>query len=826
MPLKRIHIPPVVKAEGPPKEGPKTELSPIRMIVHDLRSKLNHIIGFSEIVLDAIESLDRPLLCQDLLKVRHAAIHLNSLLNANLYLPKPNEPEHSAEWIPLRLAVSGPLNQIIGYTEMIEEETLQPELISQRQDVQQVAMSAQQFWNIAQASGLVLPRVAVVEARSNAGEAFLFDPSSKPKGQSFGHLLIVEDEELNRDVLFRRLTREGYDVDCATHANMAMRMMHETPYDLVLLDVMMPGKDGFELLIEIRNDPTLRHLPVVMLSAFNEVDRVASCIEAGADDYLSKPFNSVLLRARIAACLEKKRLRDSEIATWHTLHAETNRLAVTLASIADAVITTDSNQAITMMNGEAERLLQWNADDGTGRQIDELLPLWRSGQEILIEGLVAAVLEKGEPISYSAGIETATRKGKRVPIALRATPLRSDDGFARGVVVVAHDNTEHEKLAQEMLRSSKLESLSILAGGIAHEYNNILTSIFGQLALAQTEPLTPTLAERIGQTELSALRARDLTRQLLTFANGGDPVRRKVDIEDLVRCAANFANRSPGVYCQFEFEPKLPKGEVDADQMSQVIHNLISNAQQSMPQGGQIRIHARSIVLEQETLSMAAGQYIRISIADDGLGITEENIGRIFDPFFSTKPNAAGLGLSAAYSIVRKHFGTIEVVSPSKGGAIFHVWIPATTDAPTEPVTRRDVVGSGSGRILVMDDEQQIRTILKEMLSLAGYEVNVAETGEEALRLFNIARQVKRPFDAVIMDLIIPHGMGGREAIAKLREIDTNVPVLVSSGYSNDPVMARHRDFGFSGVLAKPYRMMDMLNTIAEMISVSRAAKR
>ncbi len=327
--------------------------------------------------------------------------------------------------------------------------------------------------------------------------------------------------------------------------------------------------------------------------------------------------------------------------------------------------------------------------------------------------------------------------------------------------------------------------------------------------------LTPGLAELLGNAEKATSKAADLTRQLLTFAKGGVPVLKTVSLEGIVRDTTEFALRGSNVKPVISFADDLRAVSADEGQISQVINNLVINANQAMPDGGTLRIHCRNYTIETRcALPLSAGDYVTITVADQGGGITPEHLSKIFDPFFTTKKTGNGLGLASSYSIIRKHHGHIEVESELGIGTTFTVYLPATLKETEQSEEVDSTIPRGSGRILVLDDEGTIRIITEKTLSKLGYEVVTSEDGWAAIELYRDAQQAGNPFAAVILDLTIPGGMGGRDVIGFLRKMNPEVKAIVASGYSNDPVLAEYREYGFSGMIVKPYTARTLGETL------------
>lgn len=391
---------------------------------------------------------------------------------------------------------------------------------------------------------------------------------------------------------------------------------------------------------------------------------------------------------------------------------------------------------------------------------------------------------------------------------------------------VIRDQLEKERAARldaALTRASKLESLGVLAGGIAHDFNNLLTVIIGNVSLAKLDPgAEPDTVHCLKESERAALRARDLTQQLLTFAKGGEPMRAATRLPDIVREAAQFALHGSKVRSEFEIAPDLWPADVDKGQVGQVVHNIIINANQAMPAGGAIRIALRNEEITGGTgAALAPGRYVKMSFTDTGSGISPELLPRIFEPYFTTKKQGSGLGLATVYSIVKKHQGHVEVTSVPHQGTTFHIWLPAASmPAGANGAPRSSTAEiARTARVLLMDDEAPIRALGGAMLKRMGLTVTAVDNGAQVLNEYSAAAAAGRPFDLVILDLTVPGGMGGAEAMEKLRNIDADVCAIVSSGYSSDPVMANYRTYGFRGRVPKPYAADDLSQVVKRVLA-------
>lgn len=385
--------------------------------------------------------------------------------------------------------------------------------------------------------------------------------------------------------------------------------------------------------------------------------------------------------------------------------------------------------------------------------------------------------------------------------------------------IIMNDMTGHRQAEAELVKTKKIESLGILAGGIAHDFNNILTAIIGNLNLAKMEITEDHKSySLLDGVEKAAWRARELTQQLLTFSKGGEPIKRVTSVKQLLADSASFALSGSDIKPVFSIADDLRDADIDEGQISQVIHNLIINARESMTGGGVIRISAENFKCEGVECLVFAGDYIKIRIEDSGTGIKSSIIPNIFDPFFTTKSTGTGLGLSVSYSIIMKHGGDIKVTSVEGAGTVFEILLPASEERSVPYANPEVKQQSATGRLLIMDDEELILDITKKMLNKMGYNTETAKNGEETIALYKEAMEKGYPFDCVIMDLTIPGGMGGKETLRILKEYDPGITAIVSSGYSNDPVMSKYKEYGFAGVSEKPYSFEDLRKEVERVL--------
>ncbi len=383
---------------------------------------------------------------------------------------------------------------------------------------------------------------------------------------------------------------------------------------------------------------------------------------------------------------------------------------------------------------------------------------------------------------------------------------------------IFRDVTQKRKMEEELHKAQKIESLGVLAGGIAHDFNNLLTAILGNISLATMHLHVPEkISSYLRNTETAIQRAKGLTQQLLTFSRGGAPIKRASTISDLIADSSRFILRGSGVDCKFDFAADLWSAEVDEGQLSQVTQNLVINASQAMEGKGTITIRGKNRLINPDgDIPLPPGNYVELQFEDHGCGIPEKQLGKIFDPYFTSKQSGSGLGLAISYSIIKNHEGLFQVNSEPGKGTIFSIYLPALSSlglAKTPPTPDKITPATMRGRVLIMDDEELVRTMSLEILDYLGCQGTVAINGEEAVKLYSEAMKSDTPFDLLIMDLTIPGGMGGVETLQQLLALDPTVKALVSSGYANDPVMANFKEYGFCGVIPKPF-LVEELNAV------------
>jgi PAS domain S-box-containing protein len=507
-----------------------------------------------------------------------------------------------------------------------------------------------------------------------------------------------------------------------------------------------------------------------------------------------------------------ERKRNEEL-----LAAERERLLVTLRSIGDGVIATDTRGRVVIMNAVAETMTGWTQAEAQDRPLEEVFTIVHEITRQPCDNPVGQVLASAATVELASHTVLIARNGTERIIGDSGAPILDRKGRSLGVVLVFRDMTEKQRLLEAAQRTQKLEALSVLAGGIAHDFNNLLGGLFGHLDLAREANRDPEVADLL-QTALNSLeRSRSLTQQLLTFAKGGTPVQKVEWVGPLLNETARFVLSGSNVSYEIDVAPDLRPARFDRNQLGQALDNILLNAQQAMPNGGVIQIRAANLTLaERSHPYLPAGEYVRISVSDRGIGIPKEILPRIFDPFFTTKRKGSGLGLATSYSILKQHDGAIDVESKPGKGSTFHLLLPASRSGVDEkPDLPPSLSPRRTGRILVMDDEPLIQDLMRNVLGRLGFSATVTGNGHEAVAEFFRAQAEGTSYLAVILDLTVPGGMGGQEAAQLIRQRDLAVPLFVASGYAEDPVVAEPGQYGFTGSLRKPFLIAELQQLLA-----------
>ena len=624
-------------------------------------------------------------------------------------------------------------------------------------------------------------------------------------------ILLVEDHADSRRNLQRLIQRRGHEVTAVGSAEEAEAALAAERFPFLILDWMLPGKSGVDLCRELRARPAGDEMFILLVTARADTEDLQSALEAGANDYLTKPLDLGLLNVRLSVAERQ----ISELSERNQARAALQESARTMTNIlentTDGFFALDRDWKFTYLNAPAEGLLNRTREELLGKVLWEEFPELSAS---VFETNYRKVMAEEAAVEFEAS-DASGKKWSEV----HAYPSGS------GVSVFFRDITERKRTEEERLTTSKLESLGTLAGGIAHDLNNILTVISGNIGLAQLEAPSDcgSLLSFLSKAGQAAQHAAHLSSQLLTFSKGGAPLKKVASIAELLERSAEFSLYGSNLRADLDIASNLWKAEVDAGQIEQVVNALILNAREAMAKGGTVRISARNVEIDEKAGSLLpAGRYLKVSMEDRGTGVPEDLSTRIFDPYFTTKPAASGLGLAISYSIVKKHGGLLHLESSSAEGSTFSFYLPASNGkvaATDTPVTDR-VFHFNHQRVLVMDDEAAIRELTSQLLGTLGYEVTAVPDGLEAVRTYERALRRGEHFQAVILDATVRGGMGGLATIERLRGMDPQVNAIICSGYSDEAALSEFLAYGFRGALPKPFTRRELADALQRTFEV------
>ena len=620
------------------------------------------------------------------------------------------------------------------------------------------------------------------------------------------NILLVEDQDDSRQALSRLIAMRGHKVTQVATAEEAERALTTEGFPFLILDWVLPGKSGVDLCRELRARQDGDEMFILLVTAKADHADLEMALEAGANDYLTKPIDLALLNVRLAVAERQIRDLTERNQARVALQQSARTLTDILENTTDGFFCLDHAWRFTYVNPQAERLF--------GRARKELLggELWQKFPELRktpFEENYRRVMANQTPAEFEACEPNGTTRWFEV----HAYPSGG------GVSALFRDVTERKRAEDDRLTKGKIESLGTLAGGIAHDLNNILTVISGNIGLAQLEAPSEekNLFACLAKASQAAQEAAHMSSQLLTFSKGGSPVKKVVRMSELLAKSAHFSLHGSNLRAEMDIPPDLWTTEVDPAQIEQVINALMINAREAMLSGGTVDISARNIELENKPGALLpGGRYVKVAIADHGGGVPPDIATKIFDPYFTTKSVSSGLGLSISFSVVKKHGGMLHLEQSSPSGAVFSFYLPA---ARAEPAVIKSI-GDGHGmpsplqRILVMDDEEGIRELTSQLLNTLGYEVTAVTDGVEAVNTYERAMRRGENFQAVILDATIRGGMGGLATIARLRNIDPSVVAIICSGYSDEAALAEFLQYGFRGALPKPFTRRDLADVL------------
>jgi len=615
-------------------------------------------------------------------------------------------------------------------------------------------------------------------------------------------ILYVEDNKLDQKAFKRFVDKNKlpYDIDIANSISECKELLESKSFDIILQDFKLKDGDAFDIL-KLNIDE-----PVVIITGLGNEETAVKSMKENAYDYIIKDNKGNYLKVLPSTIENVIKRKDTE--------EQLKLIRYSIDNASESTMLLSLSGEILFANQSTFKNLEYAKEELSSINWSKIVSeMTKEKMKNFIESLKEKKTIKFESLYRK-------KDGSTYPVDILAN--YQIFGKKEYIFVFAHDITEQKKMEEERQKIEKLESIGILAGGIAHDFNNFLSGIIGNISLAILESKdNDEVVNILNEAKEATDMAKNLTKQLLTFSSGGAPVKEETSISNIIKETAEFNLRGSNVKCFYSFPDDIRKVQADKNQISQVISNLIINADQSMPEGGLIKISLENVVItEDSTLPLEEGKYIKLTIEDKGLGIAKKHLSKIFDPYFTTKQKGSGLGLATTYSIIEKHNGYITVESKLGAGTTFYIYLPATTAEAGAKIEEAEEIQSKKveGKILLMDDEKIVRRALERMLEKMGYQTELATNGEEALEKYKEAMDEGNSFYAVILDLTIPGGMGAKETIKKLLELDPEVKAIVSSGYPNDPVISNYRDHGFKSYVIKPFDEKELSAALTKLL--------
>jgi PAS domain S-box-containing protein len=627
-------------------------------------------------------------------------------------------------------------------------------------------------------------------------------------------ILLVEDHQGSRRNLQRLIERRGHEVTACESAEQAEAALAKEKFPFLILDWMLPGRSGVDLCRELRTHSNGDEVYIWLITGRSDTKALEEALEAGANDYLLKPIDAGRLNLRLSVAERQIRSMTEHNESRAALRDYARNMTGILENTTDGFLALDADWKFVYVNPKAASLLDCSRAELLGESFWKRFPK-ASGS--LLETDYRQKMAEGNAVEFEATDSTGNRW-----FEVHAYPS------GKGISVFFRDVNRRKTSEEERLKTSKLESLGTLAAGIAHDLNNVLTVISGNIGLAQfgagdSTAYLPSLAKAGKAAEYAA----HLSNQLLTFARGSIPYKQVAAVGELLAQACEFALHGSNLRGEIQIAPDLAKAEIDSEQIKQVVSALILNARDAMPFGGTVRLLARNYDIKAggEVL-LPAGHYIKTSVSDHGEGITSQVAEKMFDPYFTTKPLASGLGLSIAQSIVKKHGGLLHLESTSADGSTLSFYLPsvAAKGPRTDGGVRERRFNFDRQRVLVMDDDASIRDLTSQLLATLGYDVTAVPDGSAAISTYERELRSGQRFQAVILDATVRGGLGGVATIERLRMIDPNVVAVICSGYSDETALNEFLSYGFKAALPKPFTRAELGDVLQRAIAAGKTS--
>ena len=640
-------------------------------------------------------------------------------------------------------------------------------------------------------------------------------------------VLIIDDEPRMCDSLGVLLSSHGYVTQTSYNGEEAIECLDRDRFDLVLLDIVMPDMSGHQIMDYI-NSQGLETLVIVM-TGHASVDSAVESLRRGAYDYLRKPFDFEQLERRVKNALNQNKLKREYERINGKLELTEKRYQYLVNASPDIIFTLNHEGKFTFINGAVESLLGYKSEQLVGKHYASIVfkEDLDKAKNVFNERRSGARAATGVELRLECS-ENHSKPNDCLTVELKAIGMynravNQQDKEFLGTYGVARDITDRKRLEVQLLQAQKMEAIGTLAGGLAHDFNNLLMGIEGRtsLMLLDIDSNYPHFPHLKGIQDMVE-RGADLTKQLLGFARGGKYEVGSTDLNKLIKkCSEMFGRTKKEVSIHEEYQKDIWTVEVDRSQIEQVLLNLFVNAWQAMPEGGNLYVQAENVRLDEGEVGpfgAVPGSYVKVSVTDTGVGMDEETQRRIFEPFFTTKEmgRGTGLGLASAYGIIKNHGGIINVYSKKGEGSTFNIYLPASETLISEqsPEEREEEIQQGDETILLVDDEDIIIDVGQEMLTATGYDVLSAKGGKEAIEVY---KKNKDKIDIIILDMVMPD-MGGGEVYDTLKEINPDIKVLLSSGYSISGQATKIIERGCNGFIQKPFNISQLSQEIREIL--------